>query len=535
MTILVGSDAPGLLGALERVLGGTQRLTVLQETTAIAAQVRDANKRLDALILNDALATPATGDIATALWDIVSFVARERRPTIPTVLTLRDDTQPAIYEALRTEVQRTGGDVYLVSRGIHTADQLEAQQIVAAIIGHFAFEPQRRSYTLVAISNAGGIGATSTLTNINLQLARLGLRVLLVDYEGTENGVGMWLRIQPHMHENSTNMSGQELADQIIHHESGVDVLFVRHASGRQGGTIQPRLDGLRDTLQSLHYDVISFDGLRNWYERSDIVAVLAQPATSPLVICPPGVKERTAALQALQALGTVDRGNGCNALDKAMLVFIEGEHGQIAQIKQAKHDLLQHYPMVTNLGTLPRDPALLSLVAEKKELGSIFDVAPKRAYCHAIRHAVRQWAHAVDLPTTWLIRPDPDERLPGKRFWSSHGRTQAKASTLSERASTASEYGRERTLAWQELNQTSLSNSVGQLNEVGLQEQDSIDTTLLPVDQPEQLPVLIENFELTPEAESANHTATDTSWLDSVRQHQRARVLRAPLPEQQE
>jgi hypothetical protein len=83
------------------------------------------------------------------------------------------------------------------------------------------------------------------------------------------------------------------------------------------------------------------------------------------------------------------------------------------------RQDLLRQYPAVTDLGTLPRDPALLSMAAERREFCSVFDLAPRRPYCQAIRGAARRWIETMDIPPTWLTRTDPYERVPRQSLWS--------------------------------------------------------------------------------------------------------------------
>lgn len=534
MTILVGCDIPGLLSALEQAAGGSQRLTVLHEAEAIAALVRNSKRRIDALILSDGLMPPADTDIATALWQLVSFVARERRPAIPTLLTLRDDTPTAVSEALRAEAQRTGGDVLLVPRGVYQADQAEAQQLVARMMGYFAFESQRRRYTLVALSDSGGVGTTSALVSLSLQLARLGLRVLLVDCARGTSGVATWLKIEQPESNGHTVEDEQSIAAQIIHHDSGVDVLLARSMFALTGGMEQPQLDVIADALKPLNYDVISFDGLWHWQERADVRALLARPATSPLVLCPPGAKERTAAHATLEALGEISCENGQTALDATMLLFVEGERGQIKQIKDVKRDMLQRHPMISDLGTLPRDPALLSMVTEADSFRSIFDLAPKRPYCHAVRSAVRQWIAAVDMPATWLIQPDPYERLPRKRFWllrrpeQSPSMQAAKHEPISEQPQYAVVGDAAQTHAEQPLFQESIVTTA--LHSTAQQEAETQAQDEFVPNQP------LPSSEASPssQTEATIQTTTGASWLDTVRQHQRGRLLRAPVPEQQ-
>lgn len=53
MAILVGSDVPGLLSALEQALGGSQHLTIVRDAESITALISNPAFRLDALIVSD--------------------------------------------------------------------------------------------------------------------------------------------------------------------------------------------------------------------------------------------------------------------------------------------------------------------------------------------------------------------------------------------------------------------------------------------------------------------------------------------------
>jgi hypothetical protein len=155
-----------------------------------------------------------------------------------------------------------------------------------------------------------------------------------------------------------------------------------------------------------------------DWKGRPVIVSLLTRRTTTPFIVCPPGRKERMGALSALDVLGRISREDGRPAIEAAMLVFIEGERGHVMDIHTVRQDLLRQYPSATDLGTLPRDPALLSMAAERREFCSVFDLAPHRPYCQAIRGATRRWIDAMDIPPTWLTRTDPYERVPRQPFW---------------------------------------------------------------------------------------------------------------------
>jgi MinD-like ATPase involved in chromosome partitioning or flagellar assembly len=443
MTILVGSDVPGLLSALEQTLGGSQQLAIARDAERIAATISNPAIRLDALILSDTIAPHPGKDIATSLWELIAYVSRYREPVAPVILTLAADTPAVIQDALRAEVRKTGGDIYLLSQRARSHDHPEAKQAVAWLMSRLKLEPQRRQVSIVSTSNAGGSGKTSTVMHFCLQLSRLGLRVLVVDLDIAQGALLSWFRAQGEAHAFFTTLPQEhpvpvgpyplELVERrIFHHSSGLDVLFAGRGVRDQLDISTACLEQLIDTIALLDYDVVCYDMPGEWKVRPVIVSLLARRATTPFVVCPPGRKERDGAFAALEVLGKIEREDGRTALDAAVVCFIEGERGHVMPIRSMRQALLRQYPTVTDLGTLPRDPALLSMAAERQEFCSVFDLAPRRPYCHAIRAAVRRWIDRVELPATWLTRVDPYERRPRQPFWS---RSANHARALSRRA----------------------------------------------------------------------------------------------------
>ncbi|MEN9938549.1 MAG: hypothetical protein RLZZ387_5128 [Chloroflexota bacterium] len=430
MTILVGSDLPGLLSALEQTLGSSQQIAVARDAESIAATISNPAFRLDALILSDTIAPHSGKDIATSLWELVAYVSRYREPVVPVLVTITRELPAVIHDALRAEVRKTGGDIYLLSQRARSHDHPEAKQAVAWLMAQLKLEPQRRQFSIVSTSNAGGSGKTSTVMHFCLQLSRLGLRVLVVDLDIAQGALLSWFRAQDEVHEFFTTLPQEhpdpigpyplELVERrVFHHSSGLDVLFAGRGVRDQLDISTNCLERLIDTIGLMDYDVVCYDMPGEWKVRPVIVSLLARRSTTPFVVCPPGRKERDGAFAALEVLGKIEREDGRPALDSAAVCFIEGERGHVMPIRSVSQELLRQYPTVTDLGTLPRDPALLSMAAERNEFCSVFDLAPRRPYCQAIRTAVRRWIDLVELPATWLTRVDPHERQKRQPFWS--------------------------------------------------------------------------------------------------------------------
>ncbi|MFV9505265.1 MAG: hypothetical protein AB4911_11945 [Oscillochloridaceae bacterium umkhey_bin13] len=155
MAILVGSDVPGLLSALEQALGGSQQLTIVRDAESITALISNPAFRLDALIVSDTITPPPGKDAATALWEIASYMSRYREPLVPVVLTLARETPALIQDALRAEVRKTGGDLQLMTSRARTPDHPEARQVVAWIVAHWQLpiEVNARRHATAHIKN----------------------------------------------------------------------------------------------------------------------------------------------------------------------------------------------------------------------------------------------------------------------------------------------------------------------------------------------------------------------------------------------
>ncbi|PDV96516.1 MinD/ParA family ATP-binding protein [Candidatus Chloroploca asiatica] len=442
MALLIGSDVPGLLPALEQALGGTHHLTLLREAEAMASVMHNPSARLDAVILSDTMVPKPGKDRATSLWELVVWMSRSRQPKVPVIVTLHHDTPEAIQTALRDEVRTTGGDLQVITPEARTPHHPEAQRVVAWILDQLTLEPLRHPYLMVATSNAGGSGKTTTVMHLCLYLVRRGLRVLAVDFDigqgalvnffqlGDEGRAG--LTTLPDAYPHLVTSYPRELVEQrIIHHRSGLDLLCAGQGVRDPWDISTACLEGLIATLDQLAYDVVCVDLGTDWKSRPVIVSLLTRRTSTPIVVCPPGHKERMGALSALEVLGKLPREDGRLALDAAMLVWIAGARGHVMDIRTVRREVLGQYPHVPELGLVPHDPALLSMAAERVPFCSAFDLAPRRPYCQAIRHVARRWMDLIALPPAWLTRVDPDEAH-AHSFWTRWaGRSAAPAMPL--------------------------------------------------------------------------------------------------------
>ncbi len=414
MPIVVSSPVPGLLGALEQAMGGAHDLVVVRTAAQLWPLLRTPSPPIDALILSDTLVPLPDQEVAQTLWELVAFLHLRRQPPIPVVLTLTTALPPAIHAALQAEVRKTGGAVYVITPQARAPQHPAIQQVVATISAHLPLAPPARPLVLLAVPAAGGAGTSTSLRNLCIYLRRRGLRVLLVDGERVPGTVGTSRPSAPALSDSPTRPAASpaavttDLVDLLQHsivpHPAGVDGL------GGGAGLVQtPQyLAGLSDALAQLAYDLICYDLPGVWTGHPDLVALAARPTTTPIVICPPGRKERLGACAALDLLGTIGRADGQTALTATMVLFVAGNRGLAVPIQAVRRDLLRQYPQVTDLGTLPHDPALISLVAEHAAGCAVFDLAPRRAYCVALRAAALRLLEAVRLPPSCLTQPDP-------------------------------------------------------------------------------------------------------------------------------
>lgn len=429
MTILVSSTVPGLLGALEQAMGGSQELLIIRDAAHLQGVLRRPDTSVTALLLSDTITPLPNQDVAQTLWAIVASLSRQRQPLVPVFLTLDPATPTVIQDALHAEVRTTGGEVYFLSHRVRTPDHPAAQQAVAWMLAQLQVTPPQRQRVIVPATAAGGARKSTSMLNLCLYLRSRGLRVLMVDVDIAQGALRTSLGLSntplefyttlPEAYPELSTTYPTELVQRYIyhHHPSGLDVLLAGSGIRDQFDMEPHQLEGLIDTLAQLDYDLVCYDVPGDWKRRPVIVSLFARENTSPWVICPPGRKERTGALAALEVLGKIERTEGQTALDAAMVLFAEGERELAVTMRDVRRDVLRHYPMVTDVGTLPHDPALISTVAERQEFCSVFDLAPRRAYCAAIREAARRWMEAVALPPAWLTIPDPYARL-ARRFW---------------------------------------------------------------------------------------------------------------------
>jgi MinD-like ATPase involved in chromosome partitioning or flagellar assembly len=407
--ILVGSTLPGLLDALKRAFGDTQEFLVIGEAEDMLQRIRTPG--VTALILSDTVQPRPHQDVAQSLWEIIASLSHSPPPLVPVWLTLDRATPAVIRDALRAEVRKTGGDLYLLSSRIRTLTHPEIQQALAWMVGHLQPGSAHRQRVIVPLSAAGGSRKSTSMLNLCLALQRRGLRVLIVDVDIAQGALLTSLRVDPapasssigfyttlpNDHPDLTVSYPPALVQQrIYHHVSGLDALFAGHGIRDQLDMTAHQLDGLIDTIAHFDYDVVCYDVPGDWKQRNVIISLCTRRNTSPIVICPPGRKERTGALAALEVLGKVEREDGCSALDGAMIWFAAGERGLAVTVREVRREVVQRYPMLTDLGTLPHVPELLSIVTEQEEFCSVFDIAPRHAYCVAVQEAAQRWIEAV-------------------------------------------------------------------------------------------------------------------------------------------
>jgi MinD-like ATPase involved in chromosome partitioning or flagellar assembly len=435
MTILVGATIPGLLTGLEACLGGSQDIDLQRSGDAVLQVVNDETegRRLRAVIVDDTVrAAPGDSDVYTTMWNIVMDIGTVGLSSA-LVLVMRADTPSYIQESLRAEVRKAGGIFLSISGTVRSPEDPAAQAVVRSILQYLHLERTDRRVMLTAgCSTGGGVGKSVTMNNLALYLGGLrGLRVLVAEFDISQGSVMGFFKVLPEEAESLTSlpdecprMTGsypvEHVVRRIVRHPSGVDLLLAGQGM-RDMRDMEPRhMLGLARTLLELPYDVIVLD-IGTELKHNPVVLRLFQEGLQPVVVFQAGRKEREGGRAVLDVLGQIGTARGGTALEHAMVTFIAPERDHVMNIRDVRTDVLRQYPMVTDLGILPRDTALVSAVAERREFTTIFEVNPRAPYVQAVRAMGLTWAATVGIAEEQFRQDDP---LARRRWWQGRGRS---------------------------------------------------------------------------------------------------------------
>ena len=407
MNILAGARLSGLARALDgAVQDGRHQVTIVSAVADVAWRLNDA-RPLDVLILDDRLDPDGDEPIPDSLWRLIYLAGTRRPPTRP-LLILREDVFPLdIRDALIGAAQERRGSAYLAPRWSTPADDAQAVQWVLTQV---QLETRPAQHWIMPLSAAGGCGKTTQLGNLALALQRRGLRTLLIDADFANGSLTKWLKAPPGSFEPFVTLPQDEpnpgpsysldaVRRRIAPHPSGIDLLSSGSGLSEVADMAMPAMLALVAAVRQLPYDVVCLDTGPDLKARPYALHVLRDGSVG-MVVAQPGRKEREGAaemLRILRDLAAPDR--NASLLAAAALLGVEAERGSIADIYQVHADLLRLYPVV-DLGVVPRDPRLISTVAESTTFLSVYDVAPRSAYCRAMEQAVDRLLAWRRVPT---------------------------------------------------------------------------------------------------------------------------------------
>jgi len=392
MNVLVGSRLSGLARALDgAVQDGRHQVAIVGAVADVAWRLNDS-RPLEVLILDDRLDPDGEEPIADALWRLIYLAGTRRPPTRPLLILREDSFPPDIRDALVGAVQERRGGAYLLPRWSTPADDAQAVQWILAQV---QLETRPTQHWIMPLSAAGGCGKTTQLGNLALALQRRGLRTLLIDADFVNGSLTKWLKAPPGSFEPFVTLPQEEpnpgpsysldaVRRRIAPHPSGLDLLSAGRGLAEVADMTLPAMLALVNAVRQLPYDVICMDAGPDLKARPYAIHVVREGGVA-LVVAQPGTKERDGAEEMLSLLGKLaapDR--NASLLTHAALLGVEAERGSIADIYQVHADLLRRYP-VTDLGVVPRDPRLVSTLAESPTFVSFYEAGPRSAYRRAI------------------------------------------------------------------------------------------------------------------------------------------------------
>jgi MinD-like ATPase involved in chromosome partitioning or flagellar assembly len=394
--LLVGATLPRLLSALDEAVAGGARLTTLTDGAELLTRVDEVARPLDLLILDDTIAPRPGAPLETTLWDII--VTANMRPTPPrTLLLIREESFPLpIREPLLRVAQESGGDGYILPRHGGPAAQAEA---LAWLSGRLRLAQARSQAWLMPLSGSGGVGKSTQLANIALTLTGRGYRVLIVDADFANGSLSSYFKVPPGaaepiltLHQECPTPRGayplEIVRRRIYHHPCAVDLLLSGRGLVELEDLTMHALRALVASVRQLPYDLVCLDAGPDIKARPYAIDVL-RGGGSALIICPPGRKERRGAESVLELLSQLTASDGnVNMVPQAAILFIEAEHGSVADVQAVQRDLTHQYRAATDLGAIPRDARLLSMVAEREQFTTVYEVGARSRYCAALETA---------------------------------------------------------------------------------------------------------------------------------------------------
>ncbi len=298
------------------------------------------------------------------------------------------------------------------------AQQLGAARRIAA-----------RQVTIAVGGAKGGIGKSLVVSALAEGMHRRGLRVLVVDGDLSNSGLvpefriptgfGSFLTLRQEGR-GHTQFTPANIARLIYHHApSGIDFLLGADEAALAADFTLPDWRALMQAIGSLgetleqDYDVVLIDTGPDMKKRPYALEA-ARNGGWVVLPSPPGRKERAGVGIALQQFAA----HQPDLTDRCLLVLMEPERGVTVGLRHVAPLFSQHWPKARIVGTLPRDPHLVSLANEEADrYVSPLDVGRFRPFSLAVHDLVDTICTVIGLtppqprPTASLFR----RLFPGK------------------------------------------------------------------------------------------------------------------------
>jgi Mrp family chromosome partitioning ATPase len=413
--LLVGSTLPGLLAALDTALAGRKGLTTLTDGADIEQRLRDSRRPLDVLILDDTITPlaekPALED---TLWHLL-YLAGACRPAVRALLVVHAEAfPPQIRDSLVGGAREGGGDALVIPPSVGRQGDTHAVQWLTARLD-FGAQPQQAM--IMPLSGKGGSSKSTSMANIALALARRGYRTLIIDADFANGSLSGFFKVS----ESATNQSiltlneefprpiavypAESIRRRIYQHPCGVDLLLSGRGLIEIEDLTTRAMQALLATVRQLPYDLVCLDAGPDIKARPYALDVL-RGGGSGLVVCPPGRAERRGADNILALLHQMAApGRNDSMLTQAAVLFVGAEQGSVAKIEDVQRDLMRRYPDATDLGIVPRDARVISMVAERESFCTVYDIDPRGRYAQALETACDRLIAHLRLPAPAAAR----------------------------------------------------------------------------------------------------------------------------------
>ncbi|MGB9751224.1 AAA family ATPase [Roseiflexus castenholzii] len=286
-----------------------------------------------------------------------------------------------------------------------------------------------RQVTIAVAGAKGGIGKSLVVASLAEGMRRRGLRVLVVDGDLSNSGLvpefripagfGSFLTLRQEGRGHS-QFTPTNVARLIWRHApSGIDFLLGADEAALAADFTLPDWRALMQAVGSLgevlerDYDVVLIDTGPDMKKRPYALEA-ARNGGWVVLPAPPGRKERAGVGIALQQFAA----HQPDLTDRCLLILMEPERGVTIGLRQVAPLFNEHWPKARIIGTLPRDPHLVSLANEEADrYVSPLDVGKFRPFSLAVHAIVDEMCRVIGLP---LPQPKPTVSLfrrwfPGK------------------------------------------------------------------------------------------------------------------------